>query len=214
MLVLGLLAALSLQDRLARIDAQLKAAQFEAADRELRALNGAIAEHFGSGSQAMYTVGVISSFRALAAAGLNDSKDAEWYWSVAKSLYPKFAGSDLRVYGAAGEAVMRIDSSKSCEVPQRSDYAQFTGPKAIHTPLPKYPYHAVETGIAEAIVVDVIIAEDGTTRCPRVVDTHDDPSLAWALLEAMKDWRYEPALLDGRPVAVPLRQTIDFRLKY
>jgi outer membrane biosynthesis protein TonB len=47
-----------------------------------------------------------------------------------------------------------------------------------------------------------------------VVETHENPSLAWVLLEAMKRWRYEPAMADGGRVAAAVRQTVDFRIKY
>jgi len=164
------------QEALVNADNELKAGRFEEADRRLRKMSGAIAERFGSGSQAMYTVAVIASFRSIAAAGLNKMADAEWYWDVATSFYPKFAGSDLHVYGSAGEAVMRVEASHPCE--HLESQAGATPPKPIRNPMPKYPYHAIETGIAETITIDVTITETGLTRCPRIVETHYDPSLA------------------------------------
>jgi len=151
---------------------------------------------------------------ALAAAGAKDLNDAEWYWSVARSLFPKFAGSNLAVYGAAGEAVMRLDRSDACKIRDLPSGARVTPPKPSHSPMPPYPYHALETGIAEPITVEVTVTENGTTRCPKVIETHDDPALAWVLLEAMKKWRYEPARVDGAPVPATVRQTVDFRIKY
>ncbi|HUJ16245.1 MAG TPA: hypothetical protein VL284_20815 [Thermoanaerobaculia bacterium] len=56
------------------------------------------------------------------------------------------------------------------------------------------------------------MTENGTTRCPKVVDRHDDPSLACGLLESMKRWRCEPAMRDGARVPAGLRQTVDFRI--
>ena len=211
---IAILAALSLPDRIVRIDGELKAGQFEPAQRELAALDNTITEHFGSGSQAMYTIALIATFRALAAAGAKDLNDAEWYWSIARSLFPKFAGSNLAVYGAAGEAVMRLDRSDACQTRDLPSGSRVTPPKPSHSPMPPYPYHALETGIAEPITVEVTVTENGTTRCPKVIETHDDPALAWVLLEAMKKWRYEPARVDGAPVPATVRQTVDFRIKY
>jgi len=162
----------------------------------------------------MYTVAVVASFRAIAAAGLNNPEDAEWYWIVATSLFPKFRGSNLGVYGVAGETVMRIDASRPCVPPEHIAGGNLKPPKVIRNPMPRYPRHAVETGIAEPITVQVTITEHGATRCPRVVETHDDPSLVWVVLEAMKDWRFEPATVDGKPVPVTINQTVDFKIHY
>ena len=109
---------------------------------------------------------------------------------------------------------MRIDASDVCATPDVSGSQHLTPPKAISAPMPKYPYHALETGIAEPVTVEVIVSVDGTTRCPRVIETHGNPSLAWVLLEAMKRWRYEPAIADGARVAAAFRETVDFRIKY
>jgi len=202
------------QEALVRADNELKAGHFEEANRRLLKLSGAIGEKMASGSEAMYTVAVIASFRAIAAAGRHNIADVEWYWSVATSFFPKFKGSNLRVYGAAGETVMGIDASRSCILQEHFPHADIKPPKAIRNPMPRYPYHAIETGIAERITVQVIITEAGETRCPQVVETHDDPSLAWVLLEAMKSWRFEPATVAGKPVPVPFNQTVDFRIRY
>jgi hypothetical protein len=136
MIAVALLAALSLQERLLRVDNALKAGQFESAGRDVAALTTAIGEHFASGPQAMYTVGVIASFHAIAAAREGNAADAEWYWSAARSFYPKFAGSDLHAYGAAGAAVMRIDASDVCAIPDLSGSVHVTPPKPVAAPMP------------------------------------------------------------------------------
>ncbi len=202
------------QEALVTIDSELKAGHFDEANRRLSKLSRAIGEKMRSGSEAMYTVALVSSFRAIAAAGVNNRPEAEWYWSIATSLFPKFKGSNLSVYGVAGETVMRMDASRPCTPPEHVPHKDLKPPKVIRNPMPRYPRHAIETGIAEPITVQVTITEDGATRCPQVVETHDDPSLAWVLLEAMKGWRFEPATLDGKPVPVTVNETVDFKIHY
>ncbi len=203
-----------LQRALADADNALRAGHFEEAQRRLAKLSTTIAERFGSGSQAMYTVAVVASFRAIAAAGLHKPDDAAWYWSIARSLYPKFGRSDLHVYGAAGAEVMKIDASMPCALPEHPPGIEVTPPKPIEHSMPKYPYHAIETGIAEPVVVEFIVDEHGVPICPSIVDTHDDPSLAWFMLEAIRNWRYEPATIGGVAVRSAFTQTIDFRIRY
>ena len=165
MLVVALLAALSLQDRLGRIDTELKAGRFEAAQQELRGLTGTIAEHFGSGSQAMYTVAVIATFRAIAAAGLGNVDDAEWYWNIARSLYPPFHGTNLHVYGTAGDAVMRIDASESCDMP--------SPPPSVTPPRSGYGSSAAAAGAGAGAAAAAEAAEARATRAA------SEPPSAW-----------------------------------
>ena len=61
-----------LQAALVSADRDLKAGNFDEADRRLRKLSGAIGEKFGSGSEAMYTVAVIASFREIGRASCRE----------------------------------------------------------------------------------------------------------------------------------------------
>ena len=50
--------------------------------------------------------------------------------------------------------------------------------------------------------------EDGHLRDVKVVQ--GPPVFAQAALDAVKQWRYSPFLLDGKPVKTPTRITVDF----
>jgi periplasmic protein TonB len=45
-----------------------------------------------------------------------------------------------------------------------------------------------------------------------VLNTLADPSLAKAASQAVKQWRYQPTLLNGEPIEVVTTITINFRL--
>jgi protein TonB len=61
------------------------------------------------------------------------------------------------------------------------------------------------------VVIQAVIDETGKVARTRLLHgVH--PSLDQAAVEAIRTWRFEPALLDGEPVAVYYNLTINFRL--
>jgi protein TonB len=49
---------------------------------------------------------------------------------------------------------------------------------------------------------------------PEVVNTNVNPGLAQAALDAVRQWRYEPTLLNGEPVEVVTTIAIGFELEH
>ena len=62
-----------------------------------------------------------------------------------------------------------------------------------------------------AVVVQAMVREDGTIGDVKVLEGH--PELAQAVVDAVKNWRYQPFSLDGRPTARETKITINFRLR-
>jgi TonB family protein len=86
-----------------------------------------------------------------------------------------------------------------------------SGGRILHEVRPAYPTQARNMRIEGAVVVDATIREDGSVGEVKVVE---GPSmLAQAVVEAVKNWRYEPTLLDGRPTRIERRVTINFKLQ-
>jgi protein TonB len=55
------------------------------------------------------------------------------------------------------------------------------------------------------------IAEDGSVRHIKVVSGPE--ILATAAIEAVRQWRYTPSLLDGKPTAIEREITVVFKLQ-
>jgi periplasmic protein TonB len=75
---------------------------------------------------------------------------------------------------------------------------------------PPYPVIAREARIQGAVVLTAIIAKDGTIKNLQLVS--GSPMLAPAAIDAVKQWRYKPYLLNGQPVEVETTVTINFSL--
>lgn len=76
---------------------------------------------------------------------------------------------------------------------------------------PNYPEVARLAGIEGDVTLRVLIGEDGAVRDLRAV--LGPPVLARAAMRAVEQWRYAPALVDGRPVDVVTTVTFAFHLR-
>jgi TonB family protein len=75
---------------------------------------------------------------------------------------------------------------------------------------PVYPQQARMTRIEGDVVLDALIAEDGTVRDVKVV--RGQPTLARAAVQAVRQWRYQPYELNRKPVRMNTTITVSFKL--
>ena len=76
---------------------------------------------------------------------------------------------------------------------------------------PEYPAELQQAGVQGVVEVRAIIGKDGSVLSPVVVNTVDS-RLAQLALDAVKQWGYQPALLNGEPIEVLTTIDIDFTL--
>ena len=80
----------------------------------------------------------------------------------------------------------------------------------IHDVAPQYPPEAGRARIEGTVVLMAVIGKDGTVKDVRI--ENGLPILAQAAMDAVKQWRYRPYMIDGEPVEVDSRITINFTL--
>ena len=80
----------------------------------------------------------------------------------------------------------------------------------IHRVEPDYPEAARGQQLQGAVVLDVHIGQDGTVQDVKVVS--GEPLLADAAMAAVRQWRFQPRLIDGAPAEMQTRVTLNFRL--
>ena len=80
----------------------------------------------------------------------------------------------------------------------------------IHDVPPQYPPEAGRARLEGPVVLMAVIGQDGSVKDVRVESGL--PILAQAAIDAVKQWRYKPYLIDGEPVEVASRITINFTL--
>lgn len=83
--------------------------------------------------------------------------------------------------------------------------------KLISRVAPVYPPEAKQKGIQGSVFMQAVILKDGRIGALEVLSSPDE-SLAQAASEAVKQWVYQSTLLNGNPVEVITRITINFTL--
>ena len=81
-------------------------------------------------------------------------------------------------------------------------------PRKIKDVKPVYPPAAREAGIAGVVILEVKIGTDGRIEEGRVLKSI--PLLDEAALDAVKQWQFEPTLMNGAPVPLIMTVTINF----
>jgi protein TonB len=80
----------------------------------------------------------------------------------------------------------------------------------IHKVQPNYPPLAKTARVQGTVQLAAIIGKDGTIQNLHVVSGH--PLLTQAALDAVKQWRYKPYILNGEPVEVDTTIAVNFTL--
>ena len=75
---------------------------------------------------------------------------------------------------------------------------------------PAYPPLARQARIQGQVLLQAQISKDGTIENLSLISGH--PMLAPAAIEAVKQWRYKPYMLNGEPVAVDTQVVVNFTL--
>ena len=75
---------------------------------------------------------------------------------------------------------------------------------------PNYPPLARQARIQGQVLLQAEISKDGSIQNLRLISGH--PMLAPAAIEAVKQWKYKPYLLNGEPVEVETQVQVNFTL--
>ena len=75
---------------------------------------------------------------------------------------------------------------------------------------PTYPPLARQARIQGQVLLQAEISKDGTIQNLRLISGH--PMLTSAAIDAVKQWRYKPYILNGEPVEVETQITVNFTL--
>jgi protein TonB len=118
--------------------------------------------------------------------------------------------------GQMGGVIGGIISSTPVAVPKvatpqrvRVSSGVFQGFK-VRDVKPNYPPLARQARIQGTVVLHAVISKDGSIEGLTLVSGH--PMLAPAAIDAVKQWKYKPYLLNGEPVEVDTEVQVNFTL--
>jgi TonB family protein len=181
--------------------------------RSLSVANRLIQEminRLGPGQGSTEIFGLTLMHKALASAGLGRNEDALWDWHTVLALYPAFKDRDLSAYGNAGKFLMDnrdvrsalTDEQKTAkpttdEPTTSTTRSNVTPPKIKRRVYPRYPEGARQFGVSGPMMVELIITTEGKVTSPKIVQALPAPTLSYVLLQAVRQWRFEPAKFKG-----------------
>jgi TonB family protein len=162
-------------------------------------------------------LGTLLLYRAIAEQGLGQVDDARWDLDLASNFLPGVADFDLSRFGPAGNA-LHAYAQIAPDFPQiESDPAladhEVEPPRVTKRVRPKYTFGGKVFETEGELQVDVVIDKQGRASHPRVIRKLENPALSYAALEALRQWEFEPATLDGHPVEVFYNLTVNYRLR-
>jgi len=198
---------------------QIRAGSPEKAIRKIDRLLAEFVDVAGPGEENAKDIGTMLVYRAVAKQAAGRPQDAEWDWDLASNFRSDIEALNLKPFGEAGQALLDYaaewihPAERGYELDARcavEDCWPITPPKAIKKPNPMFTRGARHFKVKGDLVVQVVIDAEGRPRHPRVVTELPAPSLSFTALETLREWRFEPAMVGGRPVSVPFTLTIHY----
>jgi TonB family protein len=86
-----------------------------------------------------------------------------------------------------------------------------SAPVPIYRPEPQYAEEARQAGIQGAVLLSIVVDENGQAHAIRVTRSLE-PGLDQKAIEAVSQWRFRPGQKDGKPVPVMASVEVNFRL--
>ena len=80
----------------------------------------------------------------------------------------------------------------------------------VHQVQPVYPLLARQARIQGSVVLRAVIDRDGNIKNLQVLSGH--PMLVEAAMDAVRQWRYRPYVLNEQPIEVETQITVNFTL--
>jgi protein TonB len=111
--------------------------------------------------------------------------------------------------GILGSIAQPTAATTAVASPKRLRVSEgLVGGLLVHKVMPSYPRSAQHAHISGSVVLRAVISKDGSIEDLKAVQ--GDPLLTSAAIDAVKQWRYRPYLLNGQPVEVETIITVNF----
>ena len=84
-------------------------------------------------------------------------------------------------------------------------------PKLMSSPEPLYPAAARERSLEGVVLLDAFVDAKGNVAEVKVIS--GPLLLQQAAADALRRWKYQPARLDGQPIAVHTQVSVSFKIR-
>lgn len=148
-----------------------------------------------------------------------DAKPAREVFGANRESYTDKDAGDDGVDAKKGNTLAKevdqtvlLDSDAGSLPTPTEEYLVSEMPVVLSEVRPVYPKEAREKQLEGTVALDILIDDQGNVRQASVIE---GPEIFRAgALDAMKKFRFKPAKVDGKPVAVRIRYSLNFKLEY
>jgi TonB family protein len=110
------------------------------------------------------------------------------------------------------ELESQVPATQDVAAPELRVASDVMQKRLVHQIAPQYPEAARQAGVRGTVLLDLTVNADGAVSQVKVLSGPDQ--LTSAASEAVRWWRYEPYLVNGRPTAVETSVAIDFQMPF
>ena len=185
----------------------LRTANYAASLKVIDRVIAGMVEQLGAGDAEKEILATALTHKAVAKAGLGNIDEALWYWYLTQEISPAAAKSDLSTFGAPGEFLKQHPFTSTPALPDDA-----TPPHVVKEVAPRFPAGASRFGIAGDLVVQVVVDGNGQPTLPHIVHPLPAPTLSFVALEALRHWRFQPAVRNGESVPAVFNLTVHYKL--
>jgi TonB family protein len=176
-------------------------------------------------------LGVTIYLLAVAEKRVGHLDDAAWHWQMARILAPELRAAcddfddvvpflrdhltsrerwDRATKRDRCEALAGCSPPRACDVDLRKSPNGLVEVREKHKTKPTFPWAVRKAHLGGVPVIEAVIDRVGIVREPTVRQTSGNTELDVAAMDAVRQWRYHPALLCGTPISVFLTVRIAF----
>jgi TonB family protein len=112
----------------------------------------------------------------------------------------------------AEDAELLKDTDSDSLPTPTEEYLVSQMPRVISEVRPIYPQEAKDNKLEGAVILNILIDEKGSVRQVEVVESNE--VFKKEAILAMKRFKFSPAMVNGKAVAVKIRYVINFKLEY
>lgn len=216
------------KDRASLIEKTIREGNFKKGESAANSLIRDMTRKMTGGPDAGRLLAMPISLRALARVGLKKEPDALWDYQMAAVLWPSVESVRLGDYGPPGVRLAQLvegAARDAAALEERASYLvpnsepapgpeDITPPKAIQQDAVEFP-DSLRTAMkgGQAVIV-MFIDEEGKPVSPRINEgSSQNAVFLFAAMEGVRDWRFQPATLQGKPIAVHYMLTVNYRLR-
>ncbi len=198
--------------RLGKSEELLKKGDYEKALKIDNRLIDDMVDNLGPGDEETKWFAVALLHKAFALRGVGQDNEAIWFWHMALNIRPRLAEADMSTFGAPAEFLKQYPLVPADLPHADSKRPNVQAPKTLKRVEPVYPYAVRWFHVSGIVILECVIDKNGDIRDVTVKKALPAGTILYTAMQALRQWKFAPATMDGKPVEVLFNLTFNYKL--